>query len=224
MAGGLGLFGYVFSEVALYSCFYFAEGLGITSFYYCGYTSCYCTSYADFGFFIYQGAHSAALAFGVLATIFGLVAFIVSFCAACRAFRKGVFIFLGTTYTLCAVFNLLTLVMFAECGGEATCTFGAGAACAIVAAAFWIGSAVCSFLTPKYKNDEPVPIVLQHPTPIAVIGQSAPQPIQAVTPGTVTITETVQPDGKILTEKVTENYDGSKTVETFLKNPEPASS
>lgn len=231
LAGTLGVVAFVLSEVAFSSCYFMIDesdasrGYGITNFEYCytysySYsTTCYCQSYGsytssgDYVGFNYTGAHAAALAFGIIANVFGFVMFIVSYCAACRAFRRGVFIFLGVMYSFCAVSILLTMLIFIECS---TCTMGSGAICAIIASVLWIACAVVSFTTPNYKDDEtPTIAMVPQQTPVAVsMGQTMPQPVQ-VAPGSVTITETVQPDGSVITEKVTANPDGSKTVETF---------
>jgi len=228
VAGSLGLVAYVLSQVALGSCKFLqcdnpngiSLGIGITNYEYCSYGSCYCqprgyysSSYEYYYGYDYDGATAAALAFGIIANVFGFVMFIVSYCAACRAFRRGVFIFLGTSYSFCAVSVLLTMLLFID---YSSCTIGSGAICAIIASIIWIACAVLSFMTPNYKDDETptIAMVPQQAPVIVSMGQTMPQPVQ-VAPGTVTITETVQPDGSVITEKVTANPDGSKTVETF---------
>mmetsp|Transcript_14725 Transcript_14725/g.28202 ORF Transcript_14725/g.28202 Transcript_14725/m.28202 type:complete len:320 (-) Transcript_14725:127-1086(-) len=176
----------------------------------------------------------AAMSFAYVALIVGFVMVILPWVATCRAFRQCAFYVFGSLYLLCSVSATLTFLMFATevCQNGGECTFGWGAGMAVGAAVSWLAAAILSFYTPKHKDPPPPSsqvAALQFPVSAEPMHQSATQMPVAVLQGNsmqetasnqppviVEITETVQPDGSKIVEKVTTNQDGSKYIERTL--------
>lgn len=204
---------YAFAVSASYGCFYFrveaenglSQDLGLLSFsnsvqfWYDGTYECIAYSSSQ----SFDSAFTAARAFGIMGNIFTGIPMIYAIVMACMSMPKIV----NTVMTFMMFFGslceILTFVAFAAdvCTNAASCTFNVGAGLAIggCIAAFCAG--VCfSKVKPAAPEENFVP--------------GAAQPA-----GTVTVTETVEPDGTKKTIKTTVNADGSKTVEETIERP-----
>lgn len=186
-------------------------GLGITN---NDYNSPYCVSYTlydsphkDIGDSLkveFDGVWKMAQAFIIIAVSLGALSVIfVHSCTLCRKnCRSEVWRCLAFMYVQCSICTILALVFFASdnaCGNGASCSFSVGAAYTIVGMLFWILSAICcSKLECKMQPKEQNQMVLQGPEPM-----QEPR---------VTVSVTIQPDGRQLTETRNEHPDGSTIV------------
>lgn len=177
-------------------------GLGIIN---NDYNSSYCISYVlydspELGHYLrveFDAAWKTARSCALVAVSIGSLGVIcIRSCAMCCTLAMCLWKLLAVIYGVCALCTILTLTMFASenaCGNGASCSFGLGAAYAVIAAVLWAVSAIGC----KVQSRQPQPAPLTQPA-----GNLR-----------VTVKETIEADGTKITEKITENPDGSKTVE-----------
>ena len=147
--------------------------------------------------------HLAARAMAIVATVFGVIAMIISWCICCIAcdirFLKG----LGVTYGCILVFQGLAFLMFgADLCKRHECAFASAAGLNIAAVILWAVASFLSFFVPSFDEvatDSVLPVT------------SADMNQENVTEK---ITEVISADGtKVITREVL-HADGSKVVET----------
>ncbi|KAL7495412.1 hypothetical protein ACHAWT_004096 [Skeletonema menzelii] len=147
--------------------------------------------------------HIAARAFAIVATVFGVIAMIISWCICCIAcdirFLKG----LGVTYGCIMVFQGLAFMFFgADLCKRHECAFANAAGLNIAAVILWAIASFLSFLVPPFDEsatDSVLPVTSDDMNQKNV---------------TEKITEIINADGtKVVTREVL-HADGSKVVET----------
>ena len=150
--------------------------------------------------------HLAARAMAIVATVFGVIAMIISWCICCIAcdirFLKG----LGVTYGCIVVFQGLAFLMFgADLCKRHECAFASAAGLNIAAVILWAVASFLSFLVPPFDETVPTDSVL--PVTSADMNQNQKNVTEK-------ITEIINADGtKVITREVL-HADGSKVVET----------
>jgi hypothetical protein len=145
--------------------------------------------------------------FGIIASIFGVIAMIISWSVSCIAcdtrFVKG----MGVSYTCIMIFQGLAFLFFgADLCKNYECMFGSAAGLNIAAVVLWAVAAVLSFLTPPFdevSNDAALPITARSPADTA--------PMKNVTEK---ITEIINADGTKEIRREVVHSDGSKVIET----------
>lgn len=145
--------------------------------------------------------------FGIIASIFGVIAMIISWSVSCIAcdtrFVKG----MGVSYTCIMIFQGLAFLFFgADLCKNYECMFGSAAGLNIAAVVLWAVAAVLSFLTPPFdevSNDAVLPITARSPD-VA--------PMKNVTEK---ITEIINADGTKEIRREVVYPDGSKVFETM---------
>lgn len=139
----------------------------------------------------------------IVATVFGVIAMIISWCICCIAcdirFLKG----LGVTYGCIVVFQGLAFLLFgADLCKRHECAFASAAGLNIAAVILWAVASFLSFLVPPFDEvatDSVLPVT------------SADMNQKNVTEK---VTEFISADGtKVITREVL-HADGSKVVET----------
>ena len=169
----------------------------------------------------FGGAQRAASAFIVIASVLGAVAVVLMWTTTCAAFKRKFWVFVVAASVICAVFSLLTLVLFAadvckesDSGG---CEWKDEAALPIVAGCLWFVVAVLGFLTRQRSGHAKPGHTIACwccPTAEAYLDTNETGPLLAGGGTTrVDTTETTQPDGTKVIEKVTTMPNGTKTVE-----------
>ena len=142
---------------------------------------------------------TAARTFSGMAAAFGFVCVILVWCATCIAYPSRGWQMIAAGFLLSSISAVCTLTYFSSWVCEDGCIFSIGAGFALAASILFAICAVVSFKMPAAKADE--------------------DPMFA-TPGTVTTTETVRPDGSRVLERITINPDGSRSVEKAVKRAE----
>ena len=144
--------------------------------------------------------------FGIVDSIFGVIAMIISWSVSCIAcdtrFVKG----MGVSYTCIMIFQGLAFLFFgADLCKNYECMFGSAAGLNIAAVVLWAVASVLSFLTPPFdevSNDAVLPITARSPDDA---------PMKNVTEK---ITEIINTDGTKEIRREVVHPDGSKVIET----------
>ena len=147
--------------------------------------------------------HIAARACAIVATVFGVIAMIISWCICCIScdmrFIKG----LGVTYACIMVFQGLAFLMFgADLCKRHECAFANAAGLNIAAVILWAVASILSFLVGPFDE--------------SAMDRVLPMEMSAVDQKNVKekTTEIINADGtKVITREVL-HADGSKVVET----------
>lgn len=146
----------------------------------------------------------AAAAFGIIANISTGITVIAAIIMTCLTFSRSVILGMVGFQVLASISALLTFLAF----GSETCTtysckFSTSAGLAIGASLISLLTALLFYKTPPGRDFIPG-------TPM----------FAAEAPGTITVQETVNPDGTKRIVKTTVNADGSKTVEETVEHPQ----
>lgn len=151
----------------------------------------------DVGSHVLGPAYAAAATFGMITVIIGTLMWIFVWTSFCVAYPKNFWIACTVLFTLCGLFQFLTLLFLASPVCDNGCTLGYAAYCAIGAAILWLITAAFSWKTAA--DDE----------------ANAYVPVSY----DIRITEYAQPDGTVLTEKITTRSNGTSVIErtTFVK-------
>uniref|UniRef100_A0A7S0ACD7 Uncharacterized protein n=1 Tax=Minutocellus polymorphus TaxID=265543 RepID=A0A7S0ACD7_9STRA len=158
---------------------------------------CYSANIATRGI---DAGWTAARAFSGMAAAFGFVCMILVWCATCLVYPSRGWKMVALGFLFSSVSAICTLIYFSSWACEDGCIFSIGAGFALAASVlFAICAGVC-WKMPPAKTEEEDPAF--------------------VTPGTVTTTETVRPDGSRVLERITINEDGSRSVERAVERPE----
>ena len=147
--------------------------------------------------------HIAARACAIVASIFGLITMIISWCICCIACDIRFIKALGVTYACIMVFQGLTFLLFGtDLCERYECTFANAAGLNIAAVILWAVASFLSFIIRPFDERSATDRVL----PVtSAVGQKNV---------TEKITEIVNADGtKVITREVL-HADGSKVVET----------
>ena len=142
---------------------------------------------------------TAARTFSGMAAAFGFVSMILVWCATCLVYPSRGWQMIAAGFLLSSISAVCTLSYFSSWVCEDGCIFSIGTGFALAASVLYAICAVVSFKMPVAKGEE--------------------DPMFA-TPGTVTTTETVRPDGSRVLERITINPDGSRSVERAVERPE----
>ena len=140
----------------------------------------------------------------IVATVFGVIAMIISWCICCIAcdirFLKG----LGVTYGCIVVSQGLAFLMFgADLCKRHECAFASAAGLNIAAVILWAAASFLSFLVPPFDE-----IATDSVLPVTSADMNHQKNV------TEKITEVISADGtKVITREVL-HADGSKVVET----------
>ena len=208
------IFGYILGATANSSCFYVTvdltgvTGLNIQSQNDVGFglwsrediIEGYCVSYEqnDIDYF-FDATWRAARAMAILSNICGFVTLIITICLSCVSTPK---LFLNFTAFLSAAagfFESLTFIAFSsDICKMYNCNFAWGAGCAIGATALYFVNACLLRSIPKYEREEEEQYV---PTTAASTLPGTVNP----PPGSVSVTQTVLPDGTKKTVRTTIN-------------------
>lgn len=137
-------------------------------------------------------AFSVASWFGTLSTIIGTSMWIFLWIACCVAFPVPFWFVCTGLFTLSGVFMFLTLLFtLSDVCTTQGCSLGYAALCAILAGSMWFATAgVCCKVALLDKANVYKPVAFD-----------------------IVITEYAQPDGTVLTEKVTTRSNGTSVVE-----------
>ena len=158
---------------------------------------------------LFDAAWTTARVFGVLAYVCIGISMLAAFVMSCMSFSKNLIrVFTGLLF-LGSLCELLTFVAFASsvCT-DYNCKFDTGAGLAIGGSiAAFIAGILFSKIPLADRDDDFIPAVISSGG-----GGEAP--------GTVTVQETVEPDGTKKIVKTTVNEDGSKTVVESIERPE----
>jgi hypothetical protein len=138
---------------------------------------------------------------GVLTTGLGLLAAIIM---SCMTFDRIVLQIFSALLFLGSIAEILTFIAF---GSDICSTYNCEFS---IAAGLAIGASIASF----------VAAILFYKIPPGRDFIPATPMFAAEPPGTVTVQETVEPDGTKKTVKTTVNADGSKTVEETIERPQ----
>ena len=156
--------------------------------------------------------HKAAGAFGILALCLGFVGMVVSWCICCVAFPQRFMKSWGITYSFTALFQILTILFLgSDICNNYDCSIGGSFGLAIAAFVFWVGAAICTLMTPGYKDEEETKPKADT-TPKNFSPTVAPSPEGEIQ---IVVKESIEADGSKSTEKVTTYPGGSRTVETI---------
>lgn len=172
----------------------------------------YCVEYpqSDIDYF-FDSKWKAARAMAILAGICGGVTFIICICLSCVSIQSKTFLHFTVFLSAAAgFFQSLTFIAFSsDICKEYGCSFGWCAGSAIAAMfLYWINAFILSRIPPYVGNEQE-----ELYTPAAVpVTQDPP-------PGSVSVTQTVLPDGTKKTIRTTVNADRSKTVEETIEYP-----
>jgi hypothetical protein len=220
---------YCFAINASYGCFYVTAsvpddtiigiinegtlGFGLFSYsdplnaYYDLTYSCITYSY-DVAEYFFDAAFQAARAFGVMGNIAIGVPMIAAILLSCMTLSKGILKIFTIMLFFGSLCEILTFVIFAsEMCSNYNCKFNVGAGLAI-------GGCLSAFVTGMFFAKIP-PVDDEDFFPGEMTGGGG-QPA----PGTVTVQETLEPDGTKKTVKTTVNADGSQTVEETIERPQ----
>ena len=171
--------------------------------------SFYCVPYSSAEFReLSDPAWKAGGAMAVISTIFGIITFVAICSTSCLRCNTTFFKRVGVLFMVSGLFSALSFVWFAtDACSQFKCEFSVGAGLTVVACALFF---ICGFLCIRLKAI---------PKSDAVLNKSG-QPMgihdPKVTPGTVTVLETITPDGKRKIVKTTVNSDMSETVDETI--------
>jgi hypothetical protein len=168
--------------------------------------SCITYSY-DAAEYFFDAAWQTARAFGVMGNIAIGVPMIAAILLSCMTLSKGLLKLFTCMLFFGSLCELLTFVVFAsEICSNYNCKFSIGAGLAI-------GGCISAFVTGVIFAKIP-PVDDEEFFPGEMTGGGG-QPA-----GTVTVQETIEPDGTKKTVKTTVNADGSQTVEETIERPQ----
>lgn len=143
-------------------------------------------------------AFTAASTFSLIACITGTFMWIFLWVACCVAFPRNFWFVCTGLFILCGILELCTLVFtLSSVCTDSGCSFGYAATCAIMAGIMWFTTAgLCCKTGVDDTANAYRPVIFD-----------------------VLVTEYSQPDGTVLTEKVTTRSNGTSVVErtTFVK-------
>ena len=164
--------------------------------------SCSAWTY-DAASYFFDSAWEAARAFGIIANITSGISLLAAFLMSCMSFSRVLIRVFAGLMLLASISELLTFLVFASsvCK-DFTCKFA-------ISAGFAIGGSISAFIT----------ALLFYHTPPDRDSSFLPSFFGGEPPGTVTVQETVDPDGTKTIVKTTVNADGSKTVEETIERP-----
>lgn len=157
----------------------------------------------------FDSAFEAARAFGIIANIASGITLVAALLMSCMSFSRALIrTFTGLSVLAC-ISELLTFLVFASSVCETfTCKFSFSAGMAI-------GGSISAFITAIFFHGMPADGGGSFFTPGTGTSIFGGEP-----PGTVTVQETVDPDGTRTIVKTTVNADGSKTVEETIERPQ----
>jgi len=162
------------------------------------FSSLYCVEYSNSEKSdLWDAAWKSGFAMAIISTVIASIAAIAAFTTTCRTYEPIFFKGLGLSLIVSGVFSALSFVWLAtDLCFTYYCEYSIGADMTTGACILFFCSGVCAmFVRPS------------HP----VYNYDVGQPFSA--PGTVTIVETVMPDGTRLIRKTTVNADASTSVE-----------
>ncbi|KAI2506927.1 hypothetical protein MHU86_7519 [Fragilaria crotonensis] len=157
----------------------------------------------DSASYFFDSTWLAAMAFGMIANISSFIAMVGALLMSCVSFSRPTLLLFTALLVLACISELLTLLTFASniCS-EFKCKFS-------YSAGFAIGGSISAFVT----------ALLFYQTPSDQTGSFNSGYFAGEPPGTVTVHETVDPDGTKTIVKATVNADGSKTIEETIEHP-----
>lgn len=158
--------------------------------------------------YFFDAPWKTAVAFGIIGNIATGICLIAAAIMTSMTFGRTVIVGLAGLQFLAAISELLTLIAFAsDICSTYDCQFAASAGLAIGASLVSMVAGIFFYKTPPGQEFIPA---------TTTIGGSGGD---AEAPGTVTVQETVNPDGTKKIVKTTVNEDGSKTVEETVEGP-----
>ena len=145
----------------------------------------------------------AAMAFGMIANISSVIAMVGALLMSCKSLSRSIIHICIALAVIVCISELLTLLTFASniCS-TFKCKFS-------YSAGFAIGGSISAFIT----------ALLFYHIPSDQVGSFNAGYYAGEPPGTVTVQETVDPDGTKTIVKATVNADGSKTIEETIEHP-----
>ena len=162
-------------------------------------------------------------AFGVMASLFGGIAFFISiaalFVSLPSKLRRGT----GAIFINCFVFQLLMFVGFANACDGIKCEPGSDGIVAIFAALFYLISGIIKCITPD-SDDTLISLSRKSTGPRSSGGAAESKPLETIPKRITTsekITETIAPDGKITVTKQTTEVDPTGLVTTTVDTTLP---
>lgn len=162
------------------------------------FSSLYCVEYSNSEKSnLWDAAWKSGFAMAIISTVIASIAAIAAFTTTCRTYEPIFFKGLGLSLIVSGVFSALSFVWLAtDLCYTYYCEYSIGAGMTTGACILFFCSGLCAMFVrpslPVYNYD---------------VGQPFPAP------GTVTIVETVMPDGTRLIRKTTVNADASTSVE-----------
>lgn len=148
-----------------------------------------------------------ALAFGYIANITSGIALVFSLLMMCMSFTRTLINVFTGLLILSFISLCLTFIAFSsKICKDMDCRFSVGAGLAI-------GGIISALITILIFSNIPPPREIPGPNNDIFMGDP---------PGTVTVQETINPDGTKTTVKTTVNADGSKTIEETIEAPQQA--
>jgi hypothetical protein len=165
--------------------------------------------------YFFDSKFKAARAMGQLSSVFGFFIMIAIFSMACTSFTKMALKLLAFAAFVTGGLALLTLVALSSgiCN-DYSCDFSHSAAVAIAAGIMYFLTAIVVFLTPMAEVNRSVSNVPVTRVATTVAGSTKPPT------GTVTVKQTLLPDGTTETIRTTYNADGTQTVAETIETPE----
>ena len=151
--------------------------------------------------YTYYYRSAAAVTFGTIAPVCGLVAMIITWTATCCAYRPRGLASLTALYAVSSASSILSSILLTVEENRYNYLGPVSYGLSIPSALLWLSSAICTFMMPKYKE-----------TTNPIINQ--PEVIKSVVE--------YFPDGSKTTITTTTYANGTKTVE--MKNETPAAS
>ena len=169
-----------------------------------------CTPWSyDAANYFFDAAWKTGRAFSIIANVCIGISMLAAFVMSCMSVSKNLIrVFTGLLF-LGSLCELLTFVAFASsvCT-DYNCKFDTGAGLAI-------GGSIAAFIAGILFSKIPLAARDDDFIPAGFSGGGGGE-----APGTVTVQETVEPDGTKKILKTTVNADGSKTVEETIEHPE----
>ena len=180
------------------------------------------------GFFSYVKQYMGGVFFGakacaIMAVIVGGVCCVLVWTTACFAAPSIYWKVIAGLFFLCGLFSWCTLMFFASPICEYGCEIRGAAYCAIIAGVFWCLASLFSWRAQVYRMDQRNIKCCCCPRPgmedevenqYSAVPRHAPDEDGVRERIDISVTEMVNPDGSVTTEKVTTYPDGTKSVET----------
>lgn len=160
----------------------------------------------DAASYFFDSTWFAAVTFGIIANISSIISMAGALLMSCMSFSRSIIRLFTVLLVLACISELLTLLAFASniCSNF-KCKFS-------YSAGFAIGGSISAFITALLFYHIPCDQDGSFMRPNS--GYFSGEP-----PGTVTVQETVDPNGTVTIVKTTVNPDGSKTIEETIESP-----